>query len=75
MAVTEIVQRHSPILTAVERAVFVFGGLGLAAMAARPRPIQRSTPWLWPAAPVWLGAALRAIALSRRRCLAMTRIC
>lgn len=37
MAMTEMFQSHSPNLTAIERAIFVLGGLGLAAMAAKPR--------------------------------------
>jgi threonine/homoserine/homoserine lactone efflux protein len=38
MAMTEMFQSHEPNLTTGERAVYILGGLGLAAMAAKPRP-------------------------------------
>ena len=38
MAMTEMFQSHSPNLSTGERAMYVLGGLGLAAAAAKPRP-------------------------------------
>ncbi|MDB5641395.1 MAG: hypothetical protein JWN07_712 [Hyphomicrobiales bacterium] len=38
MSLTEMFQSHSPNLTTGERAIYILGGLGLAAMAAKPRP-------------------------------------